>query len=201
MFTKSGFHGIEYTNGFPPQGNSSSVMAHGAHIGYGNDIYLRHTAVLCGIFSVMWNNDAQSAKMVVEISKLKEFRYVMANGVVNTLWPNGAILRYRSGSTLAQVIAYCLTAPKHYLKHCWLTIGAVLWHSFQFHKRYLSHEWLNQFENDLFKISFASHSGHWVKTVFAGNSFSLCAWACAGTMITKSVPPICTGPAYTSGIG
>ena len=67
-------------------------MAHGAHIGYGNDIYLRHTAVLCGIFSVMWNNDAQSAKMVVEISKLKEFRYVMANGVVNTLWPNGAIL-------------------------------------------------------------------------------------------------------------
>ena len=34
---------------------------------------------------------------------------------VNSLWPSDAILKHRSGSTLAPVMAYCLTAPSHYL--------------------------------------------------------------------------------------
>ena len=33
---------------------------------------------------------------------------------VNSLWPNDAIWRQRSGSTLAQVMACCLMAPSHY---------------------------------------------------------------------------------------
>ena len=36
---------------------------------------------------------------------------------------------HRSGSTLAQVMACCLTAPSHYLNQCWLIIRKVLWHS------------------------------------------------------------------------
>ena len=39
---------------------------------------------------------------------------------VNSLWAGGAILPHRSGSTLAQVIAWCLMAPSHYLNQCWL---------------------------------------------------------------------------------
>ena len=35
----------------------------------------------------------------------------------------------RSGSTLAQVMACCLTAPSHYLNQCWLIISEVQWHS------------------------------------------------------------------------
>ena len=34
---------------------------------------------------------------------------------VNSLWSSDAIWRHRSGSTLAQVMAWCLTAPSHYL--------------------------------------------------------------------------------------
>ena len=34
----------------------------------------------------------------------------------------------RSGATLAQVMAWCLTAPSHYLNQCWLVISEVLWH-------------------------------------------------------------------------
>ena len=34
----------------------------------------------------------------------------------------------RFGSTLTQVMAWCLTAPSHYLNQCWL-ISKVLWHS------------------------------------------------------------------------
>ena len=34
----------------------------------------------------------------------------------NALWPSDGIWRHRSGSTLAQVMACCPTAPSHYLR-------------------------------------------------------------------------------------
>ena len=46
---------------------------------------------------------------------------------LNPLWPSDAIWRARSGSTLAQAMACCLTAPSHLLNQCWLFISAVLW--------------------------------------------------------------------------
>ena len=51
---------------------------------------------------------------------------------VNSLWPNDAIWRQRSGSTLAQVMACCLMAPSHYVNQCWFTISKVHWHSFEY---------------------------------------------------------------------
>ena len=36
----------------------------------------------------------------------------------------------RSGSSLAQVMACCLTAPSHYLNQWWLIINEVQWHSY-----------------------------------------------------------------------
>ena len=47
---------------------------------------------------------------------------------VNSLWPSDAIWQHKSGSTLAQVMACCLTAPSHYLNQCWLLISKALWH-------------------------------------------------------------------------
>ena len=47
--------------------------------------------------------------------------------VINSLRPRDAIWQYRSGSTLAQVMAWCRTAPSHYLNQCWLIISKVLW--------------------------------------------------------------------------
>ena len=46
-----------------------------------------------------------------------------------SLRPSDAIWRHRSGSTLDQVMACCLTAPSHYLNQCWPIISKVLWHS------------------------------------------------------------------------
>ena len=34
---------------------------------------------------------------------------------------------HRSGSALAQVMVYCLMAPRHYLNKCWLTIRGGIW--------------------------------------------------------------------------
>ena len=41
---------------------------------------------------------------------------------LNWLWPGDFIYWHRSGSTLVQVMAGCLTAPSHYLNQCWLPI-------------------------------------------------------------------------------
>ena len=48
---------------------------------------------------------------------------------VNSWRPRDAIWWCSSGSTLAQVMVCCLTAPSHYLNQCWLIISEVLWHS------------------------------------------------------------------------
>ena len=49
---------------------------------------------------------------------------------INSLWLSDIICRRRSGSTLVQVMACCLTAPSHYLNQCWLIISkARQWHS------------------------------------------------------------------------
>ena len=47
----------------------------------------------------------------------------------NSLWPSDTISRHRPGSTLAQIMACCLTAPSHYLILCWLFTSVVQWES------------------------------------------------------------------------
>ena len=49
----------------------------------------------------------------------------------NSLRPSDAIWRQRTGSTLAQVMACCLTAPSHYLSQCWLITSKVPWLSWE----------------------------------------------------------------------
>ena len=56
-------------------------------------------------------------------------RQVIRSQCINSLWPSDDIWRQRYGSTLAQVMACCLTAPSHYLNQWWLIISEVQWHS------------------------------------------------------------------------
>ena len=46
---------------------------------------------------------------------------------VNSLWPSDTIWQHKSGSALAQAMACCLTAPRHYPYQCWLIISKVQW--------------------------------------------------------------------------
>ena len=48
---------------------------------------------------------------------------------VHSLGPSDTIWWQRSESTLAQVMAWCLTVPSPYLNECWLIISKVEWHS------------------------------------------------------------------------
>ena len=83
---------------------------------------------------------------------------------VYTLWPSDAIWRQRSGSTLAQVMACCLTAPSHYLNQCWLIISEVQWHSYKgnFTRDASTINPLNLFQNYMSKISCKFPRGQWV---------------------------------------
>ena len=68
---------------------------------------------------------------------------------INSLCPSDTIWRQRSGSTLAQVMPCCLTAPSHYLNQCWLIISEVqvTFILGQFHKRCLKHQSLKSIWN------------------------------------------------------
>ena len=122
--------------------------------------------------------------------------------IFNSLWPGDAIWRIRTGSTLAQVVAYCPMTPSYYLNLCSLFIGEAQWQSLEsnFTKRYLSHRslklaWklLNQiFHSNLpgvseFKtgitqaILYWSENTHWVR---------LYSWQILIIEINSSIDPI-----------
>ena len=85
------------------------------------------------------------------------------NWTVNSLGPSDAIWRCRSGSTLARVMACCLTASSHYLNQCWQIISKVHTHSYRGNLTLdalaINHQYY--FENHLSKFSFKSPRGQW----------------------------------------
>ena len=77
----------------------------------------------------------------------------------------GLVTPYISGSTLAQVMACCLTAPSHYLNHCWHFIKGVLWHQPELEWNFTrSTPKLSQkiFGDYMFKINGTSSRDQWV---------------------------------------
>ena len=71
---------------------------------------------------------AMVSRKVHGIARDSDF-WIVKQTALNPLWPNDAIWRHRSGSTLAQVMACCLTAPSHYLNQFWLIISKIQLHS------------------------------------------------------------------------
>ena len=101
---------------------------------------------------------------------------------VNSLWPNNVIWWQKTGSTLAQVMACCLTAPSHYLNQCWFTISTVHWHSFEYNltrdtSAINEQNWL---ENYFPKISLKSPRGQWDKV-----QIPELWWPCAVNLISS----------------
>ena len=83
---------------------------------------------------------------------------------VNSLRPSDAIWRQWSWTTLAQVMACCLTAPSHYLNQCWLIIRGVLLHTSESSFAGIAQgiDSGYEFEKDILKNIFKSPRGQWV---------------------------------------
>ena len=118
--------------------------------------------------AVLWHspegNISVPYDISLEITNLKSLMH-LKNQWVNSLWPSDAIWRQMSGSTLAQVMACCLTAPSHYLNQCWLIIRKVEWYAskgkFTRDNSAINH-W-NYLANQVPRISFKFPRGQWVK--------------------------------------
>ena len=85
---------------------------------------------------------------------------------INSLWPSVAIWWHRSGTTLAQVMACCLTAPSHYLNQHWLLIiGFCGIHMRAILQRVTKVTILyNKFEKYTFKITATPSRVRWANT-------------------------------------
>ena len=84
----------------------------------------------------LWHNHVQCDIWLVRYrfnswpySRLACTNTGLSKVMLNSLWPSDVIWRQGSMSTLAQVVACCLTAPSHYLNQCWLMISDVLYHA------------------------------------------------------------------------
>ena len=84
---------------------------------------------------------------------------------INLLWHRDAIWWHRSMSTLAHLMACCLTAPSHYMNQCWLIISHLLWYSPKSYFIGIAQDINlgNTLENYTFNIIFPSAKGQWVK--------------------------------------
>ena len=107
---------------------------------------------------------------------------------INSLWPGDTIWRHGTRSTLAQVMACCLTAPSHYLNQCWLTIRGVLRHSSENSFAGIT-QGINsgyEFEKDILLFSNLPGASELSTTIA---TFSPCFSLCWSSSWSRSPPP------------
>ena len=111
-------------------------------------------------------------KLHLKIPSVNEMATILSRRRwVNSLWPSDAMWQHRSGSTLGQVMGWCLTVPSHYPTQCWLIISKVLQHSRKTNFTGSAqgiYSW-NEFEKYTCKIISKSLSCQWVNTSTEGN--------------------------------
>ena len=115
----------------------------------------------------VWSNYfwEQNMEILEQLEGLPFYRKVISvmeiSFLVNSLWPSDAIRRQGTESTLAQV----MMAPSQCLNQCWLIIRKVLWHSWKgiiMRRSEYTNRW-NKIESCIFRITFRSLRGQWVK--------------------------------------
>ena len=117
----------------------------------------------------MWDTMSFNTFSLMKIVVLRwtfSLKFVLLRPI-NSLRPSDAIWRQWSWTTLAQVMACCLTAPSHYLNQCWLIIRGVLWHTSESSFAGIAQgiDSGYEFEKDILKNIFKSPRGQWVNNI------------------------------------
>ena len=102
-------------------------------------------------------------KSITRLSEKNNNNNVKRSAVrFNSLWPSDSIWWHSSGSTLAQVMACCLTAPSHYLSQH--IINRYVWHEAESNVTGIVQEitWWHELENYTSMIITTSPRGQWV---------------------------------------
>ena len=86
-------------------------------------------------YGCWWSGDTCKGTFLLSFEILSGLDTLLG---INSLGPSDAMCRQKTGSTLAQVMACCLTTPSHCLNQCWHITNKLQWHSSQGKFRYLS---------------------------------------------------------------
>ena len=118
---------------YPNQSSEFSISISMASLGLSELTYLGLALQICIVKnSFHFPSDACIHHDYTSISALTwggDQKNSTAPRGVNSLSPRDTLWQHRSESTLAQVMACCLTAPSHSLNQCWFLISEDLWHS------------------------------------------------------------------------
>ena len=101
------------------------------------------------------------------------------------------IWRHISESTLVQTMAWCLTAPSHYLNQRWLIISEILWHAPQRNFTVIDQVDIlySEFENYNFKITATPRRGQWVSRGHISESKLIIMVMCPTAPMAMKHPP------------
>ena len=86
---------------------------------------------ICLLTTIWMNSEgphyltSKSIKYLIIQNKVSIFVKYHPLYALNSLWPSDVLWWQGSRSTLAQVMACCLTAPNHFLNQCWLITSKV----------------------------------------------------------------------------
>ena len=98
-------------------------------------VYCMKTVLINNTFTLHWTWYNETVIVITKYYFLYETHPLVLIQRFNLpyipLWPSVIISWHRSESTLAKVIACCLTAPSHYLNQCWILNNEILWHSLE----------------------------------------------------------------------
>ena len=124
-------------------------------------IFMKHWLIFVYIHASKLGR-VELAYCVACMTQIVQYHY--RSNTLNSLRPSDAIWRQWSWTTLAQVMACCLTAPSHYLNQCWLIIRGVLWHTSESSFAGIAQgiDSGYEFEKDILKNIFKSPRGQWV---------------------------------------
>ena len=109
----------------------------------------------CANKILLTENHVCIESQTVCIVKATIFALYLMTKNFNTFWPSDVILRHRSGSTLAQVMACCLSGTKP------LPEPMLTYHKSAFVQASGTIQF-NEFKNDTFDITVTSLKGQWV---------------------------------------
>ena len=91
-------------------------------------VWINNIPALVQIMAWSWSGDKPLSEPIM-VSLLTHVCVSRPQWV--NLFYNSKAYGYRSGWTLAQVMACCLMAQSHYQSQCWLMISEVLWYSLE----------------------------------------------------------------------
>ena len=94
------------------------------------------------LVDIFWETTYKGRIKILSVKKLILKMVRCRYPLIDTMWLSSAIWRQKSGSILARVMAWCLTAPSHYLSQCW--------HIFNIRGFFVVFPW-GQFHDDVIK--------------------------------------------------